>query len=123
MIRYPAPATATDWIVVCLCAEWCDACREYRRAFEARAQQSGDALHLWVDIEDEADHLGELDVETFPTLLLLHGDTVRFFGPVLPQTDVIDGMLRSLGADARAAGVAPENRVAVDWIRAQSRQR
>jgi len=122
MIRYPSPGAPTDWTVVCLCAEWCDTCREYRRAFAARAQ-AGDALHLWVDIEDEADHLGELDIETFPTLLLLQGDAVRFFGPVLPQTDVIDGMLRSLAAGALPVSIAPENRAAVDWIRAQSRQR
>lgn len=123
MIRYPEPDAPTDWTVVCLCAEWCDTCREYRRVFAARAQRAGDARHLWVDIEDEADRLGELDIETFPTLLLLHGDAVRFFGPVLPQTDVIDGMLRSLAGDAPGADVAPENRAAVDWIRAQARQR
>jgi len=122
MIRYPLLGSTPEWTVACLCAEWCDTCREYRRAFAARAEQAGDALHLWVDIEDEADHLGELDIETFPTLLLLHGDAVRFFGPVLPQTDVIDGMLRSFAADAPAVSVASENRTAVEWIRAQSRR-
>ncbi len=121
-MSHDSPA-ATDWTVVCLCAEWCDTCRDYRRAFDARAQRAGDARHLWVDIEDEADHLGELDIETFPTLLLLHGDAVRFFGPVLPQTDVIDGMLRSLPANAPAIGVAPENRAAVEWIRSTLRRR
>lgn len=123
MTREASASAATDWTVVCLCAEWCDTCREYRRAFDARAQQAGDAQHLWVDIEDEADHLGELDIETFPTLLLLHGDAVRFFGPVVPQTEVIDGMLRSLRADAPAVSVAPENRTAVDWIRTELRRR
>ena len=123
MIHDPAPGAPKDWTVICLCAEWCDTCREYRRAFEARAQAAGDALHLWVDIEDEADHLGELDIETFPTLLLLQGGAVRFFGAVLPQTDVIDGMLRSLAGDAPAIDIAPENRVAVDWLRAQARSR
>lgn len=123
MNRHTEDGPAAGWTVVCLCAEWCDTCRQYRHLFSERAARDADVPHLWVDIEDEADHLGELDIETFPTLLILRDDAVRFFGPVLPQTDVIDGMLRSLPADAPAIAVAPENQAAVDWIRAQARRR
>lgn len=39
----------------------------------------------WVDIEDQADEMGDLDIENFPTLLIRHGATVLFFGTMLPH--------------------------------------
>ena len=52
----------------------------------------------WLDIEDEADALGDLDVETFPTLVIGGRDgAVRFAGPVLPQPGQIARLLQSLG--------------------------
>ena len=61
-----SPQPASAWTVVCLCADWCGTCRDYRRAFEQRARQRDDAMHIWLDIEDDSDWLGDLDVETFP---------------------------------------------------------
>jgi hypothetical protein len=122
MIIYPPAGPPTDWTVVCLCAEWCDSCCDYRRLFEQRATHAADALHLWVDIEDESDFLGGLDIETFPTLLVLHGDRPRFFGPVLPQVEVIDAMLRTMDpADASAVDIAPDDQSAVRWLAQQAR--
>jgi thioredoxin 1 len=123
MITYPHSGPPTEWTVVCLCAEWCDTCRDYRRLFEQRAARANDALHLWVDIEDDSDVLGDLDIETFPTLLVLHGDRPRFFGPVLPQIDVIDGMLRTMAAaDASVVSITEDNKTAVRWLCDQARQ-
>ena len=52
----------------------------------------------WLDIEDEADALGDIDVETFPTLVIGGRDgAVRFAGPVLPQPGQIARLLQSLG--------------------------
>jgi len=51
---------------------------------------------LWVDVEDEEDVVGDLDVETFPTVLVAGGARVRFFGPVLPQVPVLARLLDSL---------------------------
>ena len=34
---------------------------------------------------DEADALGDIDIETFPTLLVAHAGRVLFAGPVLPR--------------------------------------
>nr|WP_151447540.1 thioredoxin family protein [Lacisediminimonas profundi] len=73
------------WIVACLCAAWCDVCREFRPAFEALAAEHPDKRFLWVDIEDQADVVGDFDVDNFPTLLLQRGDTVAFFGTILPD--------------------------------------
>lgn len=74
------------WVVACLCAAWCDVCRQYRAGFEELADQHPDKYFLWIDIEDEADVVGDFDVENFPTLLIQRDDTIAFFGTVLPDT-------------------------------------
>ena len=71
--------------IVCLCADWCGTCREYAHVFEALQQALPAHRYRWIDIEDEADALGDIDIETFPTLLVAHGGRVLFAGPVLPR--------------------------------------
>jgi thiol-disulfide isomerase/thioredoxin len=71
--------------IVCLCADWCGTCREYAQVFEALQQALPAHRYRWIDIEDEADALGDIDIETFPTLLVAHGGRVLFAGPVLPR--------------------------------------
>ena len=82
-----------SWIVACLCAEWCGTCRGYRKGFDELAERHPDKRVLWIDIEDHADLLGDLDVENFPTMLIQHGDTVTYFAPVLPDHRQVDRML------------------------------
>ncbi len=98
-----------SWWVVCLCAGWCGACREYRAVFDAAAQQQPQLRWLWVDIEDESELLGELDIETFPTLLIADAAGVRFFAPLAPYAEVLGRLLTSLHAQPeRTATVAAE---------------
>ena len=95
----PAPlASASPWWVVCLCAQWCGTCRDYRALFDRLAHEHPSARFVWIDIEDEADVAGGLDVETFPTLLIADGQTARFLGPLLPQAAVLARLLESLQA-------------------------
>lgn len=94
------PATCSGWWAVCLCAGWCGTCRDYRPLFEALALAHTDVRFEWLDIEDEADVAGDLDVETFPTVLIGQGTTVRFLGPLLPQAPVLGRLLTSLQAAA-----------------------
>jgi thioredoxin 1 len=67
--------------VLCFCADWCGACREYRPGFEAVSQEFPDARFLWFDIEDSAEEMGDLDVQNFPTIL------IRKFGFVQHYAD------------------------------------
>jgi thioredoxin reductase (NADPH) len=117
-----ATSASNDWVIVGLCAEWCGTCSDYRPLLAARAARAMDELHLWVDIEDDADQLGDLDIETFPTLLVLHRGRPLFFGPVLPQIDVVDRLLQTLrhGPGAETP-IAPENEIAVRWLASQAR--
>lgn len=118
--RLSPSAPGSPWTVVCLCADWCGTCRDYRAAFEQRARQRGDAVHVWVDIEDESDWLGDIDVETLPTLLVLHEDQPMFFGPVLPHMDVVDRTLRALKQHGPAGDpVPPEFKDAVALVIAE----
>jgi thiol-disulfide isomerase/thioredoxin len=81
-----AAALAGDrWIVACLCAAWCGTCESYRASFDDVASRHPDKLFLWIDIEDQADVVGDLDVENFPTLLIQHHELVAFFGTMLPD--------------------------------------
>ena len=82
-----------SWIVACLCAEWCGTCRGYRKGFEELAERHPDKHFLWIDIEDQADLLGDLDAENFPTILIQRSDIVTYFAPVLPDHRQVDRML------------------------------
>ncbi len=81
-----AAALAGDrWIVACLCAAWCGTCESYRTTFDEVAARHPDKFFVWIDIEDHADVVGDLDVENFPTLLIQHHELVAFFGTMLPD--------------------------------------
>lgn len=77
------PAPVLD--IVCLCAAWCGTCRDYEATFAALQGALPGHRYRWLDIEDEADLAGDIDVETFPTLMLAHRGRVLFAGPVLPR--------------------------------------
>lgn len=83
------------WIVACLCAGWCGTCAGYRAVFEALAARHPDKFFVWIDIEDQADVVGELDIENFPTLLIQREDQVAFFGTVLPDASLAHRMVQA----------------------------
>jgi thioredoxin 1 len=83
------------WIVACLCAAWCGTCSSYRAAFDGLAARHPDKTFVWIDVEDQADVVGDLDVENFPTLLMQRGDAVAFFGTMLPDPKVADRLIQA----------------------------
>jgi thioredoxin 1 len=87
--------------VACLCADWCGTCREYAQAYAALQASRPDVSFHWLDVEDEADLLGDLDVENFPTLLIgVNGQPV-FFGVLLPHIQTLERLVQD------AAGLRP----------------
>lgn len=120
-----ASGAAPSWWAVCLCAQWCGTCRDYRALFDQLAREHPDVRFEWVDIEDEADLAGDLDVETFPTLLIGRGGDGKalFLGPLLPQAPVLARLLASLRTGAQGvAGLGGEAQAAFERVRA-ARQR
>ncbi len=108
-------------LVVCLCAAWCGVCRDYAPRFAQVQAKYPQATFLWVDVEDEADLLHPLDVEDFPTLLMATGPEPRFFGPVTPQLEMLDRLVKSQLDNAGAPALAdPELAAVVARIRAKN---
>ncbi|MGI4778725.1 MAG: thioredoxin family protein [Janthinobacterium lividum] len=95
------PEAAEVLWVVCLCAQWCGACREYRPLFAAVERAHPELRFAWVDIEDHADLADDFDVETFPTILVAGADGTRFIGPLLPHAETLSRMLSALQAARR----------------------
>ncbi len=91
-----AAALAGDgWVVACLCAAWCGTCSSYRATFEQFSAKHPGLCFVWIDIEDQADLLGDLDVENFPTLLMQKDGVVAFFGTMLPELALADRLLQA----------------------------
>ena len=82
-----------SWIVACLCAEWCSTCRAYRPVFDEAAARVAAARFGWIDVEDQPDVPGDLEIETFPTLLIANGEQVAFFGTVTPHAGTLANLV------------------------------
>lgn len=68
-----ADALVREWLVACLCAEWCGVCRENRPGFAELPARLPQAAFRQIDIETHADRAYDFDVEDFPTLLIHFG--------------------------------------------------
>jgi thioredoxin len=83
-------------VVSCLCAEWCDTCVEYRPGFLSLREKFPGVEFRWIDIEDQADELGDLEVENFPTIRVTRDDKVLFYGVQLPIHSHLERLLQEL---------------------------
>lgn len=96
------PPLSDSVLVVCLCADWCSVCCDYRARFEQMRVNFPQLSFLWIDVEDESDLIEPLEVEDFPTVLLAVGAQPRFFGPVAPQAHRLERLIRAQLDDAAA---------------------
>jgi thiol-disulfide isomerase/thioredoxin len=105
------------WVVACLCAAWCGTCASYRAAFDSVAARHPDKLFVWIDVEDQADVVGDLDVENFPTLLIQRDDVVAFFGTMLPDPALADRLVKAQAAhsDEELARLATSSAQRREW--------
>ena len=110
----PSAPTPPPLLMACLCANWCGTCRDYEAVFAACAAEFGARVRpLWVDIEDEAELVDEIDVDNFPTLLLASGDALLFLGTITPHAQTLSrlvegalaGELRPTTCDTPAASM------------------
>ena len=97
------------WWVVCLCAAWCGVCREWLPPFTEQARAHPAMRFAWVDVEDEDETMGEVDIESFPTLLVARGDEVLFLAPIPPFGKQFTRLIERLQAQPRPdPGVPPD---------------
>lgn len=73
--------------VICLCAEWCTTCRDYKLVFRQLGKAFPNVRFSWLDIETDAELVGELDIENFPTLMINRGSSVLFYGVMRPKPE------------------------------------
>ena len=90
--------------VYCLCAAWCDTCNTFRTAFDDVAAKRGAIDFEWIDIEDDGDLLDDVDIDivTFPTILVVAGGCATFCGPIRPQRESLEALLAPQAAPPRA---------------------
>lgn len=114
------PSRDATWQVICLCAAWCGVCRDWTPVFEELARMHPRIRFEWVDIEDHADAMGDMDVETFPTLLVAHGDKAFFLGPVQPSAAQVARLVDSLVAAPEGREAAPPAHALLARLRADA---
>lgn len=106
MQRFSSRERGSGLLVVCFCAAWCDTCDAVRTALQRIAARDAESTYVWLDIEDDAALVGDIEIENFPTLAVYRDGRPLFFGVSPPQEGVI---ARTLGAfassDARAIEV------------------
>lgn len=105
-LRARLGAMPNTWLVACFCAAWCDTCEEYKPKLQALANALPQHVFAWIDIEDHAELLGDVDVENFPTLLVQIGSRVVFYGPMLPHIGHLERLLESLNEDSTPVATA-----------------
>jgi thioredoxin reductase (NADPH) len=91
-----APAHDTPLQVIALCAEWCGTCREFRPLLQRLADGRPAVVFAWADVEDDAELVGDLDVDNFPTLAVFRAGVVLHYGVSLPQEGVVARLLDAL---------------------------
>lgn len=89
------PTSAPVLWVACLCADWCGSCRDYQERFEQVGRAFPGAQFVWVDIEDQADLIDPIEVDNFPTLLVVVDGVVHFFGSITPQTETLHRLVQA----------------------------
>ena len=100
--------TDRSLVVISLCAAWCNTCGEFREAFERIAVERGDVQFVWLDIEDDHEICGDIDVENFPTLAVFRGDVPVHFGVSIPQEATLARLIDELASRTVSARDVPE---------------
>ena len=95
-------------VVVSLCADWCDTCKEFRDAFERIAAARPRISFVWLDIEDDSAIVGDVDVENFPTLAVYRGESVLHFGVSLPQEGTVARLVDAMAERTTTVVDAPD---------------
>ena len=98
----------TTSLVVALCAAWCDSCSEFRVTFERIAKARPHLVFLWLDIEDDSEICGDIDIENFPTLAIYRGARLLHYGVSLPQEGTVARLIDEITQRGEADAAAPQ---------------
>jgi thioredoxin 1 len=89
--------------IIFLCAQWCDVCRAFSVLLQNHKNQHTDFSYVWIDIEEQADRVDPIEINDFPTLLLLKNNAPIFFGSVRPELTSIIQLIETCRHDQFSA--------------------
>lgn len=95
----------SSWLIGCLCAAWCDTCQAYRNGFNNLQNLHQDKCFAWIDIEDHAEMIDDLDIENFPTILIQYEHKILFLGTMLPDANLVHRLIQSLEEAITSDGI------------------
>jgi thiol-disulfide isomerase/thioredoxin len=81
--------------VVCLCATWCGVCRDFATFYSTVKSEMPEIEFDWIDIEDDAARMGDIEVENFPSLLIGIAGKPVFFGPITPHRNTLERLIQN----------------------------
>lgn len=98
-----------------LCASWCGTCRGWEAVLASTALAADWVAH-YVDVEAHDALLQAVDVEDFPTVVLVDAQgTPRFAGTVLPHGSTLARLMQAVAAGSLPAVSEPS------WLAATER--
>jgi thioredoxin reductase (NADPH) len=95
-------------VVAALCAAWCSTCTEFRAAFDALAAQRPTVRFVWLDVEDDAELCGDVEVANFPTILAFRGERILHYGITVPLAGVVARLVDELALRREGRQEVPE---------------
>jgi hypothetical protein len=78
--------------VLIVCATWCTVCRDYKSMVEGNLE----ITPIWVDVDDFETIADEISIETFPTIVILNGVDVLFFGSIDAKQDALPTLISAV---------------------------
>ncbi|WP_114652174.1 thioredoxin domain-containing protein [Polynucleobacter necessarius] len=93
--------------LILFCAEWCGSCREFKEHFNSI---NADGLSkVWLDIEDEASLINEINIDNLPTILAVSDDGhTYFFGEIPPNKTFLEKILQDISLGKLAPSTIPK---------------
>jgi thiol-disulfide isomerase/thioredoxin len=79
-------------IALIVCATWCAVCRDYKSMVEGNLE----ITPIWVDVDDFETIADEISIETFPTIVILDGVDVLFFGSIDAKQDALPTLISAV---------------------------
>ncbi|EJH7015835.1 hypothetical protein NFT50_004404 [Salmonella enterica] len=88
-------------LIVCLCADWCNNCNEWKDGFTSLSEQYPDDFFIWLDIEQYPDMVSSIDLDILPVLLVQKNNDILFLGAIQPRVDAVIPLLNTESAVMR----------------------
>jgi thiol-disulfide isomerase/thioredoxin len=85
-----------EWVIACFCAGWCKSCRGYHADLARLARAYPKIAFFWIDIEEHADLMGDLDIDKFPSILIQYRNMVTFFSCITADIGQLERIMGSL---------------------------